>query len=117
MCIECKKCGRKRDFSFKGGEFNSKVSKLKGGEEYITHGWKALKLFGVKEFKDSLAWVCPSCRAGVPERDERELEGITALSQGKCPVHHTITLEVHGDVGLCPFCFEGAYLMEEGVTG
>ena len=116
MCIECEKCGRERDFSFRKREFNSKVSKLKGGQEYVTHGWKVVKLFEKKEFTDSLVWICPSCHVGLPERDERERDTVMALSKGMCPIHG-ILLEIQGDVGLCPFCFEGAYMVnEEGVV-
>jgi len=107
MCIECVKCGKERDFTFRNGEYNEKVSHLKGGEEYISHGWKVLKLFGEKEFKDSFAWVCPSCRAGLPERKKDEQEAILALSEGHCPVHHVIELTIVGDIGLCPLCLNG----------
>ena len=117
MCIECNNCGRARDFTFRKREFTFKVSKLNGGQEYVTHGWKVVKLFEKKEFKESLVWICPSCRVGVLERDERERDALMALSKGKCPVHHSTLLEIQGDVGLCPFCFEGAYMVDdEGVS-
>ena len=116
MCIECKKCGKERDFEFRNGEYNEKVSHLKGGEEYVTHGWKVLKKFGDMAFKDSFAWICPSCRAGAPLRGEREQGAILALSEGKCPVHRNMKLTIQEDMGLCPFCFD-IYLIPMEVGG
>jgi len=92
------------------------VSHLKGGEEYITHGWKVLKLFGDMAFKDSFSWICPSCRAGLPERKQHEQEAILVLSEGHCPVHHSMKLTIEGDMGLCPLCF-GIYLVPMEVGG
>ena len=110
--ITCEKCGRERDFCLEKGEY-ARISRMKIGMYYITYGWKCVKT-DHPEFKHSLKWCCPRCRMDETYREERMKETTYELTHGRCPLCGA-ELAFEGDVGVCPFCFLGFLVDEQGV--